>query len=134
MGINQYATHVQISKVITADEREVTNRWTDNCQEMLNKNGNNKNTQRLSENNNYLTAQCWIEYLTTEEVHPSTQALRLMQGLGRLKKSPPTISVHGLDHPISDCQPLRIPRHSIHPSDVWSSHSPSALRHVQVIF
>jgi hypothetical protein len=34
---------------------------------MLNKNGDNVNTQRLSENNKYLTAQCWIEYLTTEK-------------------------------------------------------------------
>jgi hypothetical protein len=64
-------------------------------------------------------------------IHPSTQALQPMQGLGRLKKSPPTISVHGLDPPISDSQPLCIPRHSIQPSEVWYSHSPSALRFVQ---
>ena len=63
--------------------------------------------------------------------HPSTQVLQPMQGCGRLKKSPPTISVPGLDPPISDSQPLCIPRHSIHPSKVWSSHSPSALRLVQ---
>jgi len=53
---------------IIADETKVNNRWTDNCQEMLNKNGDNVNTQRLSENNKYLPAQCWIEYPTTEEV------------------------------------------------------------------
>jgi len=41
-----------------------------------------------------------------------------MQGLGRLKKSPPTISIFGLDPPISDSQPLCIPHHSIHPSEV----------------
>jgi hypothetical protein len=40
---------------ITAHETEVINRWTDNCQEMLNKNGDNVNTQRL-------TAQCCISY------------------------------------------------------------------------
>jgi hypothetical protein len=32
------------------------------------KNGENVNTQRLSENNKYLTSQCWIKYSTTEEV------------------------------------------------------------------
>jgi len=37
-----------------------------------------------------------------------------MQGLGRLKKSPPTISILGLALPISDSQPLCIPHHSIH--------------------
>ena len=54
-----------------------------------------------------------------------------MQGLGRLKKSPPTIPILGLALPISDSQPLCIPHHSIHPSEVWPSHSPSALRLVQ---
>jgi hypothetical protein len=37
----------------------------------------------------------------------------------------------GLALPISDSQPLCIPHHSIHPSKVWSSHSPSALRLLQ---
>jgi len=60
-----------------------------------------------------------------------SQALQPMQGLGRLKKSPPTISILGLALPISDSQPLCISHHSIHPSKVWSSHSPSALRLVQ---
>ena len=60
-------------------------------------------------------------------IHPSTQMLQPMQGLGRLKKSPPTISAHGLDPPISDSQPLCTPCHSIHPSEVWSSHSPRLL-------
>ena len=50
-----------------------------------------------------------------------------MQGLGRLKKSPPTISILGLALPISHSQPLCILHHSIHPSKVWPSHSPSAL-------
>jgi hypothetical protein len=59
------------------------------------------------------------------------QALQPMQGLGRLKKSPPTVPVLGLDPPISDSQPLCFPHHSIHPSEVWPSHSPSALRLVQ---
>ena len=53
---------------IIADETEVMNRWTDNCQETLNKNGDNVNTQRLGANNKYLNAQCWIEYPTTEEI------------------------------------------------------------------
>jgi hypothetical protein len=60
-----------------------------------------------------------------------SQALRPMQGLGRLKKSPPTISTLGLVLPISDSQSLCIPHHFIHPSKVWPSHSPSALRLVQ---
>jgi hypothetical protein len=34
-----------------------------------------------------------------------------MQGLGRLKKSLPTISILGLALPISDSQPLCIPHH-----------------------
>ena len=59
------------------------------------------------------------------------QALQPMQGLVRLKKSPPTISILGLALPISDSQPLCIPHHSIHPSEVWPSHSPSALWLVQ---
>jgi hypothetical protein len=63
-----------------------------------------------------------------------SQALQPMQGLGRLKKSPPTISILGLALPISDSQPLCIPHHSIHPAKVWPSHSPSALRLVQVDF
>jgi hypothetical protein len=48
-----------------------------------------------------------------------SQALQPMQGLGRLKKSPPTISILGLDLPISDSQPPCIPHHSIHLSEVW---------------
>ena len=60
-----------------------------------------------------------------------SQALQPLQGLGRLKKSPPTISILGLALPISDSQPLCIPHHSIHPSEVWPSNSPSALRLVQ---
>jgi len=51
-----------------------------------------------------------------------------MQGLGRLKKSPPTISILGLALPISDSQPLCISHHSIHPSKVWSSHSPQTIK------
>jgi hypothetical protein len=43
-----------------------------------------------------------------------SQALQPMQGLGRLKKSPPTISILGLAPPISDTQHLCIPHHSIH--------------------
>jgi hypothetical protein len=42
-----------------------------------------------------------------------SQALQPMQGLGRLKKSPPTISILGLALPISDSQPLCVPHHSI---------------------
>ena len=61
---------------IIANETKANNRWTDNCQEMLNKNGDNINTQRLSENNKYLTAQCWIEYPTTEEVAGATLMLK----------------------------------------------------------
>ena len=57
-----------------------------------------------------------------------SQALQPMQGLGRLKKSSPIISILDLNPPISDSQPLCIPHHSIHPSEVWTSHSPSALR------
>jgi len=48
--------------------------------------------------------------------HLTSQVLQPMQGLGRLKKSLPTISICGLDPPISDSQPLCIPHHSIHPS------------------
>ena len=48
-----------------------------------------------------------------------SQALQPMQGLGQLKKSPPTISILSFDPPISDSQPLCIPHHSIHPSEVW---------------
>jgi hypothetical protein len=60
-----------------------------------------------------------------------SQALQPMQDLGRFKKSPPAISILNLAPPILDSQPLCTPHHSIHPSDVWSSHSPSALRLVQ---
>jgi len=60
-----------------------------------------------------------------------SHALQPMQGLGQFKKSPPTISLLGLALPISDSQPLCIPHHSIHPSKVWPSHLPSALRLVQ---
>jgi len=63
-----------------------------------------------------------------------SQALQPMQGLGRLKKSPPAIFILGLALPISDSQPLCSPHHSIHPSKVWPSHSPSALRLVQSDF
>jgi len=63
--------------------------------------------------------------------HTHSQALQPMQGLGWIKKSPPIISVLGLDPPISDSQPLCIPQHSVHPSVVWPSHLPSALRLVQ---
>jgi hypothetical protein len=63
-----------------------------------------------------------------------SQALQPMQGLGRLKKSPPAISILGLDPLISESQPLCIPHHSIHPSEVWPSHSLSALRLVQCDF
>jgi len=59
-----------------ADETKVNNRRTDNCQEMLNKNRDNVNTQRLSKNNKYLNAQCWIEYPTTEEVAGATLILK----------------------------------------------------------
>jgi hypothetical protein len=62
--------------------------------------------------------------------HSLSQALQPMQGLGRLKKSPPIISTLGLALPISDSQPLCIPHHSIHPSEVWPSHSPSGLSKV----
>jgi len=47
------------------------------------------------------------------------------------QKSPPTISILGLNPPVSDYQPLCIPHYSTHPSEVWPSHSPSALRLVQ---
>ena len=57
-----------------------------------------------------------------------SQALQPMQGLARLKRSPPTISTLGTALPVPDSQPLCIPHHSIHTSKVWLSHSPSALR------
>jgi len=43
-----------------------------------------------------------------------SQVLQPMQGLGRLKKSSPTISILGLAPRISYSQPLCIPHHSIH--------------------
>jgi hypothetical protein len=62
----------------------------------------------------------YTKYSQTHYTAPQTsrhsQALQPMQGLGRLKKSPPTISIIGLAPPISDSQPLCIPHHSIHPS------------------
>ena len=67
-------------------------------------------------------------HMKHSQSHNHSQTLQPMQGLGRLKKSPLTISILGLDPPNSDSQPLCIPRHSIHPSEVWPSHSPSALR------
>ena len=59
----------------------------------------------------------WALACRTMSLHSLThsQALQPMQGLGRLKKSPPTISILGLALPISDSQPLCIPHHSIHP-------------------
>ena len=60
-----------------------------------------------------------------------SRALQPMQGFGRLKKSPRTISALTLHPPISKSQPLCIPHHSVNPSEVWPSHSPSALRLVQ---
>ena len=78
----------------------------------------------------------FIQAIINQSQSPLThsQALQPMQGLGRLKKSPPTISILDLDPPISDSQPLCIPHHSIHPSKVWPSHLPSALRLVQSDF
>jgi hypothetical protein len=57
-----------------------------------------------------------------------SQALQPVEGLGRLKNAPPTISVPGLDPPVPKSQPLCIPHHSIYPSEVWPSRSPSTLR------
>jgi hypothetical protein len=51
-------------KIIEA-ETEVINRWAEHFEELLNE--NDVNTERLSENNKYLTAQPWIEYPTIEE-------------------------------------------------------------------
>jgi len=60
-----------------------------------------------------------------------SQALQLMQGLGRLKKPPPVISVSGPGPPVPDSQLLCILRHSISPSQVWPSCSSSALWLIQ---
>jgi hypothetical protein len=76
------------------------------------------------------TELCRFQPLQTHSLTHS-QALQPMQGLGRLKMSLPTVSVHGFDPPIRDSRPLCIPRHYIHPCKVWPSHSPSALRLVQ---
>ena len=90
--------------------------------------------------NDVATALCTVElgynkmkglYVLCHYKLTHSQALQPMQGLGWLKKSPPAISILGLALPISDSQPLCIPHHSIHPSKVWPSHSPSALRLVQ---
>jgi hypothetical protein len=54
--------------------------------------------------------------IPVQNTRSHSQALQPTQGLGRLKKSPPTISVLGLASPIIDSRPLSIPYHSIHPS------------------
>ena len=76
-------------------------------------------------NDSQIIPNTFNKYFLTVAENPSTQVLQPMQGLGQFKKSPPTISVHGLDPPISDSQPLCIPRHSIHPS-IWGLVFPIA--------
>ena len=60
-----------------------------------------------------------------------SQELQPMQSLGRLKKTPPSISIHSLGPPVPDSQPFCILRHLIHPSEAWSSSASSALRLIQ---
>ena len=60
-----------------------------------------------------------------------SQELQPMQSLGRLKKTPPSISIHSLGPPVPDSQPFCILRHLIHPSQAWSSSASSALRLIQ---
>jgi hypothetical protein len=68
----------------------------------------------------------WKHYLLTY-----CRALQPMQGLGRLKKTPPSISIPSSDPLIPDPRPLCIIHHSIRPSQVWSSYTSSALRLIQ---
>jgi hypothetical protein len=67
-----------------------------------------------------------INCVTLHHSLTNSQALQPMQGLGRLKKSSPTISILDLNPPISESQPPCIPHHSIHPFEVWPSsmHGP----------
>ena len=90
-------------------------------------------THSITHSLNHPLTQSITHSITHSLTHSLThsQALQPMQGLGRLKKPPPAISIPGPGPPVPDSQLLCILRHSINPSQVWPSCSSSALRLVQ---